>query len=201
MATGGRLGTEDATELSRRFDKYVEPEPMSGCWLWVGARVSFGHGAVTVNGHQIAAHRASWLLHRGSIPPGSWVLHKCDVPCCVNPVHLYLGTPADNTHDALVRGRLKLPVADSLETHPERIPRGERRWNAKLTAHDVAEIRRQASMGIPCRVLAAKYEVSKATVSQIVHRKSWCHVLVNDGTIDDLWAQVDRWAERQEWSK
>jgi hypothetical protein len=33
------------------------------------------------------------------------VLHHCDVRCCVNPAHLWLGTMKENTHDAIKKNR------------------------------------------------------------------------------------------------
>lgn len=34
-----------------------------------------------------------------------WVLHHCDVPSCVNPEHLYFGTPSQNAIDRVRRSR------------------------------------------------------------------------------------------------
>lgn len=52
-----------------------------------------------MDGKTVRAHRASWILHNGSIPPGLHVLHSCDNPPCVNPEHLFLGTDKDNAQD------------------------------------------------------------------------------------------------------
>ena len=88
------------SELERFEDKYT-PEPNSGCWLWLASDFGgFGYGAFcTADGKTIGAHRASWQLHRGPIPKKTMVLHRCDVPFCVNPAHLWLGTQADNVAD------------------------------------------------------------------------------------------------------
>lgn len=83
------------------------------CWLWQGARGGslrygmFSMGSRT-DGTKRAhfAHRVSWELWNGPIPPGQLVLHRCDVPTCVRPDHLFLGSQQDNLADARSKGRL-----------------------------------------------------------------------------------------------
>lgn len=67
---------------------------------------------VKINGKQLWAHRVAWEDAKGAIPDGLLVLHKCDIGCCVNPDHLYLGTHKDNAADRTERGRFA-PVTDA----------------------------------------------------------------------------------------
>ena len=93
--------------IEDRFWKKVEPEPNSGCWLWMGTQDRYGQFRIGGrNGHQVGAHRVAWMLANGLIPMGVHVLHRCDIPTCVNPSHLFLGTRKDNMQDAARKGRL-----------------------------------------------------------------------------------------------
>jgi hypothetical protein len=92
--------------IDARFDALVIPEPMSGCFLWIGWCTPFGHGQFYVGPELYEyAHRYAWRRSNGPIPPGLWVLHNCDNPPCVNTYHLYLGTQVENMRDSVVRGR------------------------------------------------------------------------------------------------
>jgi hypothetical protein len=94
--------------IEDRFWAKVEPEPNSGCWIWVGTRAYKDYGYIRGSGEwaaMIGAHRVSWELHNGAIPDGLHVLHRCDNPWCVNPDHLFLGSSKDNHWDAALKGR------------------------------------------------------------------------------------------------
>ena len=80
-----------------RLMEQIEPEPMSGCWLWMGARNAGGYGLFSDdNGRQRSAHRVSFELLRSPVPDGLQLDHLCRTPACVNPFHLEPVTPKEN---------------------------------------------------------------------------------------------------------
>jgi hypothetical protein len=88
------------------FERRTMPITESGCWIWMSTIGRNGYGSLIRNQKNIGyAHRLSWLLYRGPIPDGLNVLHRCDVPICVNPDHLSLGTQAENIRDMLRKDR------------------------------------------------------------------------------------------------
>jgi hypothetical protein len=95
---------EDNKTLPARFWKKVKKT--DSCWLWTAVLAGFGYGRIYSKGSMRLAHRVSWELHNGAIPPGMCVLHHCDNPACVNPEHLFLGTYKDNDDDAIAKGRV-----------------------------------------------------------------------------------------------
>ena len=55
-------------------------------------------------GNQLA-HRVSYKLFVKEVLEDLDILHRCDTPCCVNPVHLLIGTHTDNMIDSAIKGR------------------------------------------------------------------------------------------------
>ena len=125
-----------------------------GCWLWTGSTLPAGYGQIDQRG----AHRVSYEIHFGPIPDGMHVCHKCDVPACVRPDHLFLGTPLDNMRDKIAKGR---------DT------RGEAVNTAKLTPRQVEEIRERYAKGERQTSLAKSFGVGQPHVSSIVRGKCW----------------------------
>ena len=150
-----------------RFLKYVPRHPdENGCLIWLGARtrakiggkVVETYGFFWLNGTMHRAHRVMWMALRGEIPPEKpCVLHACDVPGCVNPHHLFLGTMADNMKDRDEKGRQVTPT-------------GERNGRAKNSDADVAEaISLYQAGGISQREVAERFGVGMTTVHNWVN--------------------------------
>jgi HNH endonuclease len=148
----------------------------SGCWLWNASINPQGYGKVKILGRSMAAHRASYIAHRGNIPSGMQVCHHCDVPGCVNPEHLFLGTCADNHADRNRKGRQAKGDRQGLRIHPDRAPRGGRNGAAKLTETEVLTIRQRLLDRDSIASIAAEFRVSKSTIRFIQHRRTWKHL-------------------------
>lgn len=145
--------------MQTRFERKYIPEPNSGCWLWIGNLfVSGGYGDFKDNGKRVRAHVYSYKIHKGKIPVGKFILHTCDMPCCVNPDHLYAGTPKQNTDDCIRRNRF---------------PSGVKHGMAKLTEDQVRAIRADTRLH---RIIAAEYNLERASIGQIKNRRSWKHI-------------------------
>lgn len=88
--------TPPAIALERAW-AHVEPEPNSGCWLWVGARGPKGYGNLWVLGKLVGAYRFFYEQFKGPVPEGLELDHLCRTPPCVNPAHLEPVTSRTNT--------------------------------------------------------------------------------------------------------
>lgn len=132
------------------------PEPNCGCWLWSGSTSEGGYGQINLYGRMYIAPRLSHLVFKGA-PGHLFVCHSCDLPACVNPDHLWLGTHAENMADMVAKGRHTVPRGDEhfarrapdrmargdrngSRLYPERRPRGEANKLSKLTSEQVKAI-------------------------------------------------------------
>lgn len=135
----------------------------SDCWYWRGSHTNLGYGIFSALGEN-RSHRVAWRLWHGDIPKGMHVLHRCDVRCCVNPEHLFLGTHSDNMRDMVSKGRGK----------PPRL-RGDHSPVRKLNSGQVSEIRDLYATGsLSQRQLADQYGVGQMTINRVIRKISWC---------------------------
>lgn len=151
----GRLGT-----VEQRFWRKVSKT--DGCWIWIGSRDRKGYGRISINRAPFLASRVSWEIHNGQIPDGLCVLHHCDNPPCVRPDHLFLGTVADNSQDALNKGR---------------VLRGERIFGSKLHVEDVKQIKQLLREGHHYQwEIADMFGVTRKAVGEIKLGNNWKHI-------------------------
>jgi hypothetical protein len=157
--------------LEERFWAKVDKRRPEDCWLWNGARSRRALkgddfcGSISVNGRMEAAPRVSFEMHNGTIPPGMYVCHHCDNPPCVNPAHLFLGTPLDNVRDKLKKGRQRYCPAI-----------GEKCGTSKLTESQVLSAVAKRRSGTSPRRIAKELGVSEWAIYDILSGRNWGHL-------------------------
>lgn len=149
----------DARERKPFWEK-VERAAPDQCWPWLGYCKKSGHGLTSHNSHPMHASRKAWILTHGEIRSELSVLHKCDNALCCNPLHMYLGTRADNMIDRFGYAA------------PE--DRQQRGRPTVLTREQIAEMWEMRRQGKQLRECAAKFGVHVATVCRYItaHRKT-----------------------------
>lgn len=141
-----------------KIETLAEYDLNSGCWLWPyfrprpTAKGNLSYGEFVLNGRRSAAHRAAYEAFIGPIPAGLNVLHKCDVPQCCNPAHLFVGTATDNMRDMQRKGRGIRPGGGRRATPPE----------------VVTEVRRYSKLGMSTREIGRAVGVNHVTAWKII---------------------------------
>lgn len=152
------------TQINRFWKNVDRSDSPDACWLWTGYVREHGYGCFRLKGKEYKAHRVSYFLEHGRIDNDRLVLHHCDVRACVNPSHLFIGTPKDNSQDAVRKGRNTRLF-------------GERNGKTKLTRESVLAIRQMCRKGgVYQKTVAKRFGVSEATVSYIVNGGRWKQV-------------------------
>jgi hypothetical protein len=145
--------------IDQKIHNNVVKIPESGCWIWIGTLTPYGYGRTTLGRNAgINAHRASYELKHGPIPKGMMALHHCDVRCCVNPDHIFLGTQQDNMADKVCKNRQANGVKHGMSKLTEEQAREAKFGNAKPTE------------------LAKKFNCSATIIRQIRGGMYWKHL-------------------------
>lgn len=158
---------EFSLKLLKRFNQKTA-RCNNGCIEWIASRGKKGYGEFHFQGRTFRAHRVSWILNCGTIPSAMMVCHRCDNPPCVNPKHLFLGSPKENMEDRIQKGH-----------YPKQSPgiAGEQNCRHKLTDALVLEAKMLRST-MTLRELALRYGVNIAVIHRAITGKSWKHLNV-----------------------
>lgn len=161
----GAVTVQHRTTIADRL-KIRASSNESGCWVWPGKKTKGGYGWIRITklgkSRWVLAHRAAAMAFMGfDLASKEFVCHRCDNPACVNPEHLFIGTPKDNSADSYSKGRW---------------PRGETSKRSKLTESMIVEAKRLRSCGMSWRGLGKLFPVSCQTIRRAVKGITWKHV-------------------------
>ena len=147
--------------VAERLWAYIDIRGPRECWPWMGpiVRPSFPYGSLKlkvddVHTH-VTAHRFMWLLEHPLDDLPESVCHRCDNSLCMNPLHLFAGTQADNVRDCITK---------------KRYSRGETHATARLTEAQVQSIRVDERTH---KEIAKQYGIGLKYVGSIRRRRWW----------------------------
>jgi hypothetical protein len=144
-----------------KWSQSIHPVLGTPCLLWTASKDIWGYGRFLFDGKKRFAHRVAWMLEHGRWPEPNG-LHKCDVPECVNHLHVFEGTFAENSADMVRKGRSSV-----LHRYGESNP------SSKLSVLNVLAIRELHGTGMGYHRLSRKFGMSETQIRRIVFRKSW----------------------------
>lgn len=159
----------------------------SGCWEFTGRYYHKAYGRIYLpslssgRGRYHGAHRVAYASHYGIDPSELFVCHRCDNPACINPSHLFLGTPLDNTNDMIKKGR----GADQSCGNNSA---------SKLNESAVIAVVDKIKKGLNNKQIAEQLPVSHAQVSLIRLGKCWRPLLDKIGYDSEQYRTFKRMA-------
>jgi hypothetical protein len=156
-------------EILDRFMKKTEKQ--GDCLIWKAQISPNGYGYFHLNKKNTLAHRTSYFIFKGDIPKGMCVCHKCDVPSCVNPDHLFLGTHKDNSIDMSLKGR-----------------NGAK---PKISKDEMDQVFKLYQNGEKQREIAKKYNVSQKSIFRYVRKKIPSKSLRGEGNTNCKFSNQD----------
>jgi hypothetical protein len=141
------------------------PHLNTPCRIWQGTREGDGYPTIRrrVNGkiQTFRVHRLVLKFTRGEDLGSLHGLHKCDVPSCISPDHLFSGGYKENARDCAAKKR-----GNKLK--------GERNILAKLTQEEVHWLRQIANTRtLSSRRIGRIFKICHTTVAGIISGRTW----------------------------
>jgi hypothetical protein len=155
------LSNKAKKDFENKVLNNLEIDTITNCWLYKGKLNPKGYGYLMLDTLNSTTHRFSYIYHKGDLDKTQVVRHSCDVPRCVNPVHLLAGTQQDNINDMVERGRQS---------------KGEEHAHSKLSELDVIAIYLSVESH---SVLRKKYNTSSTCIEHIRQGRNWGHLTKN----------------------
>jgi DNA-binding transcriptional regulator YiaG len=174
IPTIGKLGKLSGSDFNRIINKIEGNPSINDCWLWSGTMDYISgkghcHGNIWYNQNFVKVHRIMYHNFIEDVPIYDHkdinliVLHKCshiNDGRCVNPVHLKLGLPNENTRDAMKSNTLTLMKSN--EENPM----------SKLSNNQITEIRALKGTGLTQREVAERYNINPSQISRYWNNKT-----------------------------
>jgi len=142
-------------------------DDLNTCMIWTAGCFTNGYGSFSYKQNSFVAHRFSYQCYNGPIPEFNefgeklCVRHKCDIPLCVNPLHLKIGTNQQNSDDMVERNRQN---------------KGMNVHTCILTEKQVLEVQRMLDNGIKSKLISEKFDVNEHTIYKIRSGQNWSHL-------------------------
>lgn len=157
-------GTNFITTVKNIFYANVLISQHSNCLEWIGSLITYkNYGIIMIGGKKLLAHRLSYQIFNGEIPPNKIICHHCDNTKCVSPDHLFIGTAKENNQDKINKNRGNYYKLKN-----------------RLKLIQVINIQNMIKEGQSTAKIAEKYKVSFATILRIkkkaIKNKSSKHI-------------------------
>lgn len=150
--------------VEQRFWSKVDIRSKNECWNWIGGKNSPGYGRFRLPRQRKSenAHKFiyEWLF--GKVPKGMCVCHTCNNRACVNPRHLYCGTPSDNMKDRVKDG-----------TQSGGANKGEKHHMNKFSKDTIDRVKTMLLEGHSGKEISDKFGISRTHISRIKKGKNW----------------------------
>lgn len=143
---------------------------LNNCWEWQKSKTD-GYGVIKIGKNKkILAHRLSYQIFRGNFDDSLCVCHHCDNPSCLNPDHLFLGTPQENMKDCEKKLRL-FPIRLVSHLRGDKVSHG-----SKLNIDKVKEIRKFHQQGISAKKISEMFSISYRHAWLVIKKRIWGHI-------------------------